>query len=96
MQTQDDVDLQRSVLRIVLTALLLPPFIGGTLMGVAGFYPLPEFYLIFLSYTGLYVLAVLAIGVWGARRLGQYLIELSYAEPQEAELRARRLFKLLP
>ena len=91
-----EAQLRRSVQRIVLTAILLPPFLGGTLMGVVGFYPLPEFYLVFFSYSGLYVLVVIAMAMLGARRLSQYLIELGRAAPQEAELRARRLFRWLP
>lgn len=53
-----DAQMRRSIYLSVLMALLLPPFLGGSIMGLVGFYPLPEFYLIFFSYTGLYVIAV--------------------------------------
>ena len=42
-----DQQLRQSIYVAALIALLLPPFIGGTLMGVIGFYPLPEFYFVF-------------------------------------------------
>lgn len=95
--SQADAQLRRSVWTIVLVALLLPPFVGGTLMGVAGYYPLPEFYLVFTSYSALYVVTVVLVALWGARRLGNYLVELgSSTEAGQAGQRAQQLFRWLP
>lgn len=91
---QADAQLRRSVQATVLVALLLPPFFGGTLMGVAGYYPLPEFYLIFTSYSAWYVLGAVAAGLWGARHLGNYLVQLGSST--DAERRARQFFSRLP
>ena len=55
-----DAQLKHSTYLAVLLAFLLPPFIGGSLMGLVGYYPLPEFYFIFFSYTGVYVFAVVS------------------------------------
>ena len=43
--------LKKSIYIAALLALLLPPFIGGTLMGIVGYYPLSDFYFTFFSYT---------------------------------------------
>lgn len=95
-QALAEAQLRRSVQIGTLLALLLPPLVGGTLMGVVGFYPLPELYLVFLSYSGFYVLAVLVAGFFWARHIGNYLVALGRDDPQAAEARARRLFQRLP
>lgn len=95
-QALAEAQLRRSVQMVTLLGLLLPPLVGGTLMGVAGFYPLPEFYLVFLSYSGFYVLVVLVAGFFWARHIGNYLVALGRDDPQVAEVRARRLFRRLP
>ena len=53
-----DKQLRKSIYVAIYLALLLPPFIGGSLMGLVGFYPLPEFYLVFFNYSGIYVFIV--------------------------------------
>jgi hypothetical protein len=53
-----DAQMRGSIYIAILLATLLPPFVGGSLMMIIGFYPFPEFYSIFFSYTGIYVLVV--------------------------------------
>jgi diguanylate cyclase (GGDEF)-like protein/PAS domain S-box-containing protein len=95
-QALTDEQLRRNVHVTIQTGLLLPPFFGGTLMGMAGYYPMPEFYLVFLSYTGPYVLGLVLWGFWYARRVGDFLVRLGRTDAQEAAQRAKRLFDRLP
>ena len=96
MAPLSDAELRRSVRWAVLLALLLPPFVGGSLMGLVGFYPMPEFYLIFTDYSGPYVVAALVVGALFIRRAADYVIELPRLEPALAKRRACRLFARLP
>ena len=65
-----EAQFRRNVRIALLLCALLPPFLGGSLMGVVGFYPMPEFYLIFFSYAGPYVLIVIALAWWISSRVG--------------------------
>jgi len=91
-----DKQLQHSIYVAALLALLLPPFIGGTLMGIMGFYPLPEFYFTFFSYTGLYVITVMAVVLPLLPRVYHYIVGLGKMEHKQAELQARYIFSRLP
>lgn len=86
-------ELRRSLYTAAMLALLLPPFIGGTLMSVVGFYPFPEFYLIFTSYAAPYVLAVLTGVMLWIPRLSSHIVALTIMEHHKAELVAQRIFK---
>ncbi len=88
-------ELRRSLYTAALLALLLPPFIGGSLMSVVGFYPFPEFYLIFTSYGALYVSVVLTAVMLWIPRLFRNIVELTTMENGEAELLAQHIFKRL-
>jgi hypothetical protein len=91
-----DAQMRRSVYLATLLATLLPPFVGGSLMGVIGFYPMPELYLIFLSYTGPYVLVVAAACLFMVPRIMQYLIDLTQMEKDAAKDSAQHVFTRLP
>ena len=95
-RTLSDAQLRRSVWVSALMALLLPPFIGGTLMGFAGYYPLPEFYLVFVSFTGAYVAMVVGGSLLYARRFASRLIRLGQLDGEELQQKTRRLFARLP
>jgi PAS domain S-box-containing protein len=88
--------LRRSVITAVLLAALLPPFVGGTLMGLVGFYPMPEFYLIFFSYGGAYVLSVVLVSLWIALRAVELIVALPRIEPAQAAREVQKLFARLP
>jgi len=88
--------LRRSVYLAVLSALLLPPFLGGSLMALLGFYPFPTFYQVFLSYSGIYVLLVgtlvLALVPRGLRRI----VGLVQMPQDAAQRQAQKIFRRLP
>ena len=95
--TLTEAQIRRSVFISVLLASFLPPFVGGTLMGLMGFYPLPEFYLIFtdyrvLLYVGFFVLTGLALAPYGVR----YIVGLTQTDRAAAQASARRTFMRLP
>ena len=91
-----DLQLRRSIYFAVLITILLPPFVGGTLMGLVGFYPLPEFYLIFFSYTGIYLLAVLLAGLTLAPRIYHFIVNLTQLDHAFATSTAQSIFSRLP
>ena len=91
-----DQQLRRSIYIAILLTILLPPFVGGSIMGLVGFYPLPEFYLIFFSYSGPYVLAVLLPGLALAPRAYRFITNLPQLEHTEASSTAQRVFSRLP
>lgn len=91
-----DLQLRRSIYFTVLITILLPPFVGGTLMGLVGFYPLPEFYLIFFSYTGFYLLTVLLAGLTLAPRIYHFIVNLTQLNHALATSTAQRIFSRLP
>jgi PAS domain-containing protein len=91
-----DAAFRRRLYLSVLMALYLPPFAGGTLMGIVGYYPLPELYGIFLDYTGLYVLAWTVLGFVAARPAAAYLIGLSRRPAGEASHKLSALLRPFP
>jgi PAS domain S-box-containing protein len=91
-----DKDLRRGLYRVALMALYLPPFVGGALSGITGFYPMPEIYGVFLSYSGLYLLAVSAGVLWFCASAGDYVIALQWLPKVEAIGRIRRVLGLFP
>jgi len=91
-----DKQLLKSIYLSVLMALLLPPFIGGSLMGLVGFYPMPEFYLVFLSYAGIYVFIVCVGVLLQVPRWYHMIIELTQQDQNLARANAQRIFARLP
>ena len=92
-----EVQLRRCTYISISLAALMPPFIGGSLMGFMGFYPLPEFYYIFLDYRVLlYVGTVLLAGILLVPATVRYLVGLTQLEHTVAQDRAKRFFARLP
>lgn len=91
-----DKELIRTVRITTLLALVMPPFTGSTLMGIADFYPMPEVFQIFGSYTGPYVL-IWAIGAaWFAKWFSAHLLHLGTLAPNDLAIQGGRLLKRLP
>jgi PAS domain S-box-containing protein len=88
--------MRRSIYLSVLLALLLPPFLGGSIMGLVGFYPLPEFYLVFFSYSGVYVLAILISVLALVPRVYRFIVNLTQQKPARAAMIAQRVFTRMP
>ena len=92
-----EAQLRRSTYISVLLAGLLPPFIGGSVMGFMGFYPLPEFYFIFLNYhVLLYVGTVQLLGIMTVPSAVRYIVGLTQLERSVAQDRAKHFFARLP
>jgi len=91
-----DSDMQRAVYVTVLLTLLLPPAIGSTLAASLGFYPFPEIYLTFTSYTGAYVVLVIALILALTPRIVRFVTSLPTQDPEVAHSRAVRAFSHLP
>ena len=96
ISTLTEAQMRRSTYVTVLLATLLPPFVGGSLMGLVGFYPMPEFYLIFASYSGPYVFAVVAGCLTLVPRAFRYIVGLTQMDPALAQASAQRIFGRLP
>jgi len=88
--------MRNSVYIAVMLALLVPPFIGGSLMGMMGFFPMPEFYLVFLNYSGVYVAIVFVVISSQIPRWQQKIVELTLLDHNEAQVLAQRVFARLP
>ena len=95
-ELMSDRTLRRVVLSAVLAAVLLPPFVGGTVLMIVGFWPFPEFYLIFTSYTGVYVALTLAAALWFAERASRAIIAFGHAEPETAKTATQRALHRFP
>lgn len=91
-----DDELKHSIYIAVLTGLFLPPFAGGTFMGIVGFYPIPDYFYVFTSYTGLYIFVMLLMALSLVPRFYRYIVALPQADHKEAQLRASHTFTLLP
>ncbi len=65
-------------------------------MGLVGFYPMPEFYLIFFSYTGPYILVFLLIGLALVPRAHRFIVNLTQMDPTQAAITAKQVFTKLP
>ncbi|MDH5228681.1 MAG: PAS domain S-box protein [Gammaproteobacteria bacterium] len=87
-----DRQMIRTMYGVVLIAFLLPPFIGGSLMAFLGFYPMPEFYAVFLNLGGLYVLAVVSVALLTVAPIFRYIKYLTEIPKEEAAVRAERVF----
>ena len=95
-QALDDKRICRDIYATALMSLLIPPLIGGTTMGLVGYYPLPELYLIFLSHSGIYVLAV-GIGVLlSARTACRWITGLPRLRDAASLVRAQKRLARLP
>jgi len=88
--------LRRGFVYSIAMLLLLPPFLGGTIMGITGFYPMPEFYLIFVSYSAPYVLSCLLAGLYFSRMAGDFVIRLTQIDPLIANRSAEKVFRPMP
>ena len=96
MTTLSDAEMRRSIYIAVLMTFLLPPFVGGTIMGLVGFYPMPEFYLIFISYAGPYVLLVLFSALALVPRAYRYIYNLTQQSGEAAAESAQYVFARMP
>lgn len=94
-----DEQMRRSVHLAALLTMTVPPLVGGTLMGLMGFYPLPEFYLIFTDYRViLYVaIAMLLSQFWAVRTANfvESLIRMDLARAQSKIQRCCSRFPLI-
>jgi len=96
LTTLSDAQMRRSIYIAILMTFLLPPFVGGTIMGLVGFYPMPEFYLIFFSYGGPYVLLVLSGAIALVPRIYRYIYNLTQQNSETAAESAQYVFARLP
>ena len=93
----DETQMRRCTYLTALLVFLLPPFVGGTLMGFMGFYPLPEFYYIFLDYRApLYVGAATLAGLVMVPATMRYIVGLTQLQQADANEKAKSLFRRLP
>ncbi len=88
--------IRRSLYLAALLTLLVPPFVGGSLMAIVGFYPLPEFYLVFGSYSGLYLALVATVSLLLLPPLVEWVIKLPRNPQGRTQTRARRQLTSLP
>jgi len=65
-------------------------------MGLVGFYPMPEFYMVFFSYSGPYVLAVLLAGLALAPRAYRFIVNLTQVDNELSVSVAQNVFFRLP
>jgi len=91
-----DQALRRAVYFTTLSTLLLPPFVGGSLMGLIGFYPMPEFYLVFGSYSTPYVAFWLVLGLLFARHSAAYLTNPARLEDEASQRRLSQVLRPFP
>ena len=70
-------ELLLSLYQLAIMTVLLPPFLGGSAMVLAGFYPFPEFYSIFFDFPALFLGLVLALALWAVPRLHRRLIDIA-------------------
>ncbi len=95
-ETLSDAQLRRSTYLAVLAAVLLPPFFGSTLLAVVGFYPLPEIYLVFGHYSGIYSTLVTLAVLMFVPRMVRSITGLVQMEKAAAATKAHRMFSRLP
>lgn len=88
--------IRRSTYTTVLLALLLPPFMGCSLMGIIGYYPMPEIYLVFTSYSAPYLAFAITLGVLIAPRIVRFVTGLDKLEREVARARAQYAFARMP
>lgn len=81
---------------IAVATVMLPPFLGGSLMTIVGIYPFPQFYYVFLSYSGIYVLVVLLLALCFTTYAARVLIEMSYMDTLARERKALRILRPFP
>lgn len=87
---------RRGVIVAVLVTLLLPIVLGGLLLGFIGYYPLPAFYRVFLSYTGWYLLALSIPALGLAHLAANHLIRVAVANERQFTDRAGRVLYAMP
>ena len=92
----NDAQLRRRLYTVTLLSFLLPPSLGCTIMGFVGFYPMPQVYLILFSYTGLYVLLMLFIGLALVPHSHRFIVSLAHLDRNQATEKAQRVFARLP
>ena len=91
-----ETQLRKSIYVSILLALLLPPFVGGSLMGLVGFYPLPEFYYVFMNYTGIYVFLVCISVLSFVPRWHKNIVDLAKSNNTVSMERAQTIFSRIP
>ncbi len=91
-----DAQIKRSTYTAVLLTLLLPPALGSTLAALIGFYPFPEIYLIFTSYTGAYVAAAVVIALRLTPKATSFVTSLVTLDREAAQAKTKRVFARLP
>jgi len=91
-----DEQLRFSIYVVAILALFLPPFIGGTLNGLLGFFPLPEFYFTFFNITGLYFITVVVTVLALVPRYHRFIVSLTQMKKEKAEQLAKQNLPRLP
>ena len=93
----NDTQLKQSLHISALLATTLPPFVGGSVMALIGFYPVEHFYAIYTNlYVLLYVISAIGLMQFWALRTGNVILQLTQQEQMVAEENAKRLLVRLP
>ena len=72
-----DQEFRRRLIQSALMMTLLPPLVGGSVMGFIGFYPMPEFYSIFLGFPSIYVLTFVIVTLFIANIGYRFFVRLT-------------------
>ena len=93
-----DTQLRQSIRLAALLAVTLPPFIGGgVVMTLMGFYPAPEFFLIFFHWhVVIYIGGAIVISQFWANRMADFICQLPRQTQLAAHAIAERRLKRLP
>jgi PAS domain S-box-containing protein len=91
-----DGGFRRRMLGAAFIAVAAPPLVGGTLMGLVGYYPLPDAYRAAFSYAGLYVLACAVLALWWVARLASRLVSLTRLPVDDAARLLQRIMRPMP
>lgn len=91
-----DKQLLHNLYRFVLLACLFPPFVGATLMGVIGVYPLPEIFYVFPDVGGLFVFCTTSVILMLVRPAHQFIVLIPSQSIEQQSRVAQRLFRPLP
>lgn len=88
--------LRRTLYNSTLLTMLVPPFIGTSIMGIGGFYPMPEIYLVFTNVSAPYVLFMTVLALLSVPRAHKWIVNLGNSSSDQAYDIARRMFARLP
>ncbi|WP_144391599.1 PAS domain S-box protein [Pleionea sediminis] len=92
----DEQEFHRSLYIGVFLIFLVPPFVGGTLLGIAGFYPMPEFFGVFFNVTGIYFAGVLSVVYFILKRYSRQFVQLLLTDIPSSQSRTKKILKRLP